>query len=88
VDFRLEVQFRCIEGSTQPLLAAQIPLRGLHTNMSQEESNLLKLPTGQVAKSCAGTPDVVRSQLLEAHTGCKLLDNAPHDLFCDAAAPD
>src|SRR5437773_1124133 len=77
-----------IDGSAQPLLAAQIPLSGLHTNMSQQELNLLKLSTRQVAKSGTGTPEVVRSQLLDAHPGCKLLDSAPHDLFCDTAAPD
>jgi hypothetical protein len=76
-----------IDGSAQPLLAAQIPLSGLHTNMSQQELNLLKLSTRQVAKSGTGT-EIVRSQLLDAHPGCKLLDSAPHDLFCDATAPD
>jgi hypothetical protein len=77
-----------IDGSAQPLLAAQIPLSGLHTNMSQQELNLLKLSTRQVAKSRTGTPEVVRSQLLDAHPGCKLLDSAPYDLFCDATTPD
>jgi hypothetical protein len=44
-----------IDGSSQPLLAAQIPFRGLHTNMSQQELNLLKLSTRQVAEPGAGT---------------------------------
>ena len=34
-----------IDGSAQSLLAAQIPLSGLHTNMSQQELNLFKLST-------------------------------------------
>ena len=37
--------------------------------MSQQELNLLTLSTRQVAKSGAGTPEVVRSQLLDAHPG-------------------
>ena len=77
-----------IDGPAQSLLAAQIPLSGLHTNMSQEELNLFKLSTGGMAQPGASAPEVMRSQLLDAHPSSKLFDNAPHDLFCDTCAPD
>jgi len=44
-----------INGFAQPLLAAQIPLGGLHTNMPQQELNLVKLSTRQVTESGTGT---------------------------------
>jgi len=77
-----------IDSSSQPLFAAQVPFRGLHANMSQQELNLLKLSTRQVAESGAGTSEVVGSQFVDACPRCKLSNNAPHDLFRDAIAPD
>jgi len=77
-----------IDSSSQPLFAAQIPFRGLHANMSQQELNLLKLSTRQVTESGAGTSKVVGSQFVDAGPRGELSDNAPDDLFRDAAAPN
>ncbi len=77
-----------IDGSAQSLLAALIPLSGLHTNMSQQELNLFKLSTSGMAQPGVRASEVMRSQLLDAHPSCKLFDNAPHGFFCDTCAPD
>jgi hypothetical protein len=77
-----------IDRLAQPLLAAEVPLSGLHTYMSEQELNLLKLSTSGMAQPGARAPKVMRSQLLDADPSCELFDNAPYDLFCDTCAPD
>jgi hypothetical protein len=45
---------------SEPLLAAQVSLRGLNTYMSEQELDLIKLSACLVAQSGTGTAEIVR----------------------------
>jgi hypothetical protein len=52
--------------------------------MPQQELNLLQLTTAAVAQLRAGSPQVVRCNMLQAHSLTASLDYVPHDILRDA----
>ena len=69
------------------LFAAQIPLRCLNGCMPQQELNLLQLATATVAQFRAGSPQVMRRNMLQARSLAATLDHVPHDILRDAFSP-
>ena len=69
------------------LFAAQIAFRGLDGCMPQQELNLLQLSTATVAQFRAGSPQVMRGDMLQARSLAATLDYVPHDVLRDAFPP-
>jgi hypothetical protein len=66
------------------LFAAQIAFRSLDRCMPQQELNLLQLATARVAQLRAGTSQIMRRNMLQAHSLAATLDYVPHDILRDA----
>ena len=66
------------------LFAAEIAFGRLHGYMPQQELNLLKLSAVRVAQLRAGSPQVMRCDMLEARSLAAGLDDVPHDILRDA----
>ena len=56
-----------VDRASEILLAAKIPLSRLHRRMAQQELNLLQFTTTVVAQLRAGSPQVVRRDVLQTH---------------------
>jgi len=69
------------------LFAAEIAFGRLHGYMPQQELNLLKLSAVRVAQLRAGSPQVMRCDMLEARSLAAGLDDVPHDILRDAFPP-
>jgi len=69
------------------LFAAQIAFRCLDGCMPQQELNLLQLATATVAQFRAGSPQVMRRNMLQARSLAATLDYVPHDILRDAFSP-
>jgi hypothetical protein len=72
---------------SQILFAAEIAFRGLDGCMPQQELNLLQLATATVAQFRAGSPQVMRRNMLQARSLAATLDYVPHDILRDAFSP-
>ena len=59
---------RIVDGVSEPLLAAQVPLGGLHANVPEQELNLLQFATGFMTQASACAAEVVRSNISEPRT--------------------
>ena len=69
------------------LFAAEITFRRLHGCVTQQELNLLQLAPAAVAKLRAGSPQVVRCDVLQPGSLAAGLDHVPHDILRDAFSP-
>ena len=69
------------------LFAAEIAFRCLDGCMPQQELNLLQLATATVAQFRAGSPQVMRRNMLQARSLAATLDYVPHDILRDAFSP-
>jgi len=63
LSFRSEVK-KVVHRMSEILFAAQIAFRGLDRGMPQQELNLLQLATATVAQLRAGSPQVMRGNML------------------------
>jgi hypothetical protein len=63
------------------LFAAEIAFRRLHGCMPQQELNLLQLSAVRVAQLRAGSPQVMRCNMLQARSLAAGLDDVPHDIL-------
>ena len=55
--------------------------------MPQQELNLLQLTAATVAQFRAGSPQVMRCNMLQARSLAATLDHVPHDILRDAFSP-
>ena len=69
------------------LFAAEIAFRGLDGCMPQQELNLLQLATAAVAQLRAGSPQIMRCNMLQARSLAAGLDYVPHNILRDAFPP-
>ena len=69
------------------LFATEIAFRRLDGCMSQQELNLLQLATARVAQLRAGSPQVMRCNMLQARSLAATLDYVPYDILRDAFPP-
>ena len=69
------------------LFAAQIAFRGLDGGMPQQELNLLQLATAAVAQLRAGSPQIMRCNMVQPRSLAAGLDYVPHDILRDAFPP-
>jgi hypothetical protein len=77
-----------VNGISESLLAAQVSLRRLHTHMTEQKLNLLKLPTSFMTQARAGPPQIMRSNILDTALRRTRLHHAPDHLRTEAALPD
>jgi hypothetical protein len=69
------------------LLAAEIPLRCLHGDMPEQELNLLQLATAVVAQLRAGSPQIVRRDVLQPYSLATTLHYVPDHILRKAFPP-
>jgi len=69
------------------LFTAEITLRCLDRCMPQQELDLLQLATTCVAQFRAGSPQVMRRNMFQAHSLAATPDYVPHDILRDAFSP-
>jgi hypothetical protein len=72
----------------ETLFAAQVPLRRLHRDVSQQELNLLQFTAGLMAKTGTRPTEVVRCEERNLTLLCFLLHDTPNDLGAESSAPD
>jgi hypothetical protein len=72
-----------IHGLAEFLLAAQVPLRCLNGNVTQEKLNLLELPAGQVAQSRACASQIVWRPFGDSGSLGTCLDDVPNRFRSD-----
>src|SRR5215813_3366036 len=70
------------------LFAGEIALRGLNRCMPKQELNLLQFTTPVVTKFRTGTPQVVRSNVLQACSLAAGSNHVPDNILGDTMAPD
>jgi hypothetical protein len=73
---------------SQFLFASKIVLGRLNRCVPQQKLNLFELAASQVAQSCAGTAQVMRSEILDTGTFRGPFDDMPDGFRCEALAPD
>src|SRR5216683_7670093 len=78
---------KVVHWMSEILFAAEIAFRCLDGCMPQQELNLLQLATATVAKFRAGSPQVMRRNMLQARSLAATLDYVPHDILRDAFSP-
>jgi len=83
---RSEVK-KVVRWISEILFAAQIAFRCLDGCMPQQELNLLQFATARVAQLGTGSPQVMRRNMLQAHSLAATLDYVPHDILRDAFSP-
>jgi hypothetical protein len=72
---------KVVHWMSEILLAAEIAFRCLDGCMPQQELNLLQLATATVAQFRAGSPQVMRRNMLQARSLAATLDYLPHHFF-------
>ena len=55
--------------------------------MTEKKLNLLQFAAIRMAELCAGSPKVVRREVVELQTQCTAPDYVPDDVFGDAVTP-
>ena len=70
-----------VHGSTNPLLASQVPFGCLHGLMPEKELSLLQFPAGCMAQFRARAPQIVRRQLGKADLSRALLYDMADEPF-------
>jgi hypothetical protein len=83
---RSEVK-KIVHRMSQILFAAEITFRCLDGCMPPQELNLLQLATAAVAQLRAGSPQIMRCNMLQARSLAAGLDYVPHDILRDAFPP-
>src|SRR6202047_2408753 len=78
---------KVVHWMSEILFAAEIAFRCLDGCMPQQELNLLQLATVTVTQSRAGSPQVMRRNMLQARSLAATLDYVPHDILRDAFSP-
>jgi len=78
---------KVVHWMSEILFAAEIAFRCLDRCMPQQELNLLQLATATVAQFRAGSPQVMRRNMLQARSLAATLDYVPHDILRDAFSP-
>src|ERR1039458_3241913 len=78
---------KVVHWMSEILFAAEIAFRRLDGCMPQQELNLLQLTPAAVAQLRAGSPQVVRCNMLQAGSLAATLDYVPHDILRDAFPP-
>jgi len=73
---------------SQFLFASKTVLGRLNRCVPQQKLNLLELAASQVRQSCAGTAQVMRSEILDTGTFRSHFDDMPDGFKCEALAPD
>jgi hypothetical protein len=71
----------------QILLAAQVSFGCQHGNMAEKELNLFQLPAIDMAEFCAGSPKIVRSEMVQLHPLSAPPNNIPNDILGDPLTP-
>ncbi len=71
-------------GIAQPLLATQVPFRGLHADVPEQELDLLEFSTGQVTQAGASATEIVGRDIRQPAAGRILLDHSPDNLGTEA----
>ena len=84
---RFEADF-VVDRISEPLLAAQISLRGLDADMSEQELDLLELPAGLMTQTGTGATQIVRSNTIQPAFRAPSLHNSPDDLRTEAGLSD
>ncbi len=83
--FRFDAVVHCV---LQPLPAPKVLFRRLHAHMSEQELDLLKLPTRDVTEPGTPAAKIMRGQLDYSCFGCALPHHTPDDLFGGSCTPD
>jgi hypothetical protein len=78
---------KVVHWMSEILFATEIAFRCLDGRMSQQELNLLQLTAATVAQFRAGSPQVMRRNMLQARSLAATLDYVPHDILRDAFSP-
>src|ERR1700687_4376305 len=78
---------KIVDRMSEILFAAEIAFRCLDGCMPQQELNLLQLATATVAQFRAGSPQVMRRNMLQARSLAATLDYVPHDILRDTFSP-
>jgi hypothetical protein len=78
---------KVVHWMSEILFAAEIAFRCLDGCMPQQELNLLQLATAAVAQLRAGSPQIMRCNMLQARSLAAGLDYVPHDILRDAFIP-
>jgi len=55
-----------VDGVSEPLLAAQVSLRGLDADVTKQELDLLKLNTCLVTQTRTSSPQIMRGNAVES----------------------
>jgi hypothetical protein len=69
------------------LFTSEIAFRGLHRSMSQQELNLLQFPTAIMAQLRAGSPQIMRGNVLQPGLLATSADHVPDNVLRNAFAP-
>ena len=77
-----------VDRISEPLLAAQISLRGLNAYMSEQELDLLKLSACLVAQSGTGTAEIVRRNAIQTTFRGPRLYYAPDNFRAETTCRD
>jgi hypothetical protein len=77
-----------IDSVAKALLAAQVSLRCLHRDVSQQKLDLLQFTTGLMTKTGTSPAEVMRRERRNLTVLCFFLHHAPNDLGAEADAPD
>src|SRR5256885_2967566 len=77
---------KVVHWMSEILFAAEIAFRCLDGCMPQQELNLLQLATAAVAQFRAGSPHVMRRNMLQARSLAVTLDYVPHDILRDGGS--
>ena len=83
---RSEVE-KIVHWMSEILFAAEIAFRCLDGCMPQQELNLLQLTTAAVAQLRAGSPQVMRRNMLQAGSLAAGLDYVPDNILRDPFPP-
>jgi hypothetical protein len=69
-----------VYGILKSLFAAEVSFSSLNRYVTEEELNLLKLPSGLMAKPCAGSTEVMRGDYAYATVRSRFANDGPNDL--------
>ena len=72
----------------EALFAAQVPLRRLHRDVSQQELNLLQFTTGLMTKTGTRPTEVVRCERRNPTVLCFLFHDTPNNFGAESGAPN
>src|SRR5579864_4085264 len=84
----------CSEGKkivhwmSEILFAAKVPLRRLHRCMLEQELNLLQLSSTVMTQLRAGSPQIMRGNMLQARSLAAGSDHVPDNVLRDATTSD